>query len=89
MGPTGQPNFYNPRGIPLPDVPPPAKGSAIHLLRHNRARGVSPDYRTGRTRWPYPHHIPLDIAERAWEAAARENAARENAAGENAASDER
>jgi hypothetical protein len=72
MGPTGQPNFYNPRGIPLPDVPPPTiGGSAIHLLRHNRARGVSPDHRTGRTRWPYPHHIPLDIAERAWEAAAR------------------
>jgi hypothetical protein len=87
MGPTGQPNFYNPRGIPLPDVPPPTKGgSAIHLLRHNRARGVSPDHRTGRTRWPYPHHIPLDIAERAWEAAARrerENGAGENGAGEN------
>jgi hypothetical protein len=74
MGPTGQPNFYNPRGIPLPDVPPPTKGgSAIHLLRHNRARGVNPDHRTGRTRWAYPHQIPLDIAERAREAAAREN----------------
>jgi hypothetical protein len=74
MGPTGQPNFYNPRGIPLPDVPPPVEGgSAIHLLRSNHTRGVSPDHRTGRTRWAYPHQIPLDIAERAHEAAARAN----------------
>jgi hypothetical protein len=78
MGPTGQPNFYNPRGIPLHDVPPPTKGSAIHLLRSNHARGVSPDHRTGRTRWPYPHLIPLDIAERAREAAAGENGTRLN-----------
>jgi hypothetical protein len=77
MGATQQPNFYNPRGIPLPDVPPPTKGgTATHLLRSNRARGVSPDHRTGRTRWAYPHQIPLDIAERAREAAARGNLAR-------------
>jgi hypothetical protein len=89
MGPSGQPNFYNPRGIPLPDVPPPTKGgSAIHLLRHNRARGVSPDHRTGRTRWAYPHQIPLDVAERAWEATARrarENRPRESGALESGA----
>jgi hypothetical protein len=68
-GPTGRLNFYTPRGLPLPDVPPGPRGVTVAaLIRDHHTRGVRPDYRTGRTRWAHLDDAPLDVVERATEA---------------------
>jgi hypothetical protein len=68
----GRPVFYDRRGLPVPEAPPAVEvGSraAEVLVRTNRRRGVDPDWRTAACRWERPDDIPLEVLERAYEAA--------------------
>jgi hypothetical protein len=50
-------------------VPPGPRGVTVAaLIRDNHARGVRPDFRTGRTRWARLDDVPLDVVEHATEA---------------------
>jgi 5-methylcytosine-specific restriction endonuclease McrA len=61
----GEPVFATPVGIPMPQVPYyDVRGRVEALLEANRARGVAPDFRTGRTRWATLDDVPLDVRER-------------------------
>jgi hypothetical protein len=65
MDELGEPAFATPSGIPLPQVPRyDVRGRVEVLLQANRRRGVTPDFRTGRTRWPTLDDVPLDVRER-------------------------
>jgi hypothetical protein len=62
----GEPAFTTPSGIPLPSVPRyDVRGRPDILLAANRQRGVAPDFRTGRTRWPQPDDVQLGVR-RGW-----------------------
>jgi hypothetical protein len=65
MDERGEPAFATPSGFPLPSVPRyDVRGRLEVLLAANRARGVAPDFRTGRTEWPRLDDVPLDVRER-------------------------
>jgi hypothetical protein len=64
--------FYDPRGIPAPERPPAIEagaGGAEALVRANRGRGIDPGWATASCRWARVEDIPLDVVERADEAA--------------------
>jgi hypothetical protein len=64
--------FYDRRGLPVPEAPPLVQvgpGAAEALIGENRRRGTDPDWRTASSRWKRPDDIPLDVLERAYEAA--------------------
>jgi hypothetical protein len=68
----GRPVFYNPRGVPVPEVAPVTEvgpGAVEALLRANGRRGVCPDWRTASCRWEREEDVPPDVLERAEEAA--------------------
>jgi hypothetical protein len=68
----GRPVFYDRRGLPVPERPPVlgvGPGAAEALTRDNRRRGTDPDWRTASCRWERPGDIPLEVLERAYEAA--------------------
>jgi hypothetical protein len=68
----GRPVFYDRQGLPVPDVAPvPEVGAraVATLIRANRNRGVRPDWRTASCRWECTDDVPLDVLERAEEAA--------------------
>jgi len=68
----GRPVFYDRRGLPVPAEPPVVDvgpGAVGVLMRTNRRRGVDPDWRTAGCRWERPDDVPLDVLERAYEAA--------------------
>jgi hypothetical protein len=75
--PGGRPVFYDPRGLPAPERPPEAEavmevgaaGAADALIRANRSRGINPSWDTASCRWVRPGDIPLDVLDRAYEAA--------------------
>ena len=65
MDARGQPQFVTPAGLPLPQMPAyDVRGRLDALLAANRARGVTPTFRTGRTRWNTLDDVPLDVRER-------------------------
>jgi hypothetical protein len=69
-------NFYDPRGLPLPDAPPPLWAGAsmespdpvAALLRDNRLRGIQPDWHTTQPRWRHDDDIPAAVLIRALQA---------------------
>jgi len=68
----GRPVFYDPRGVPVPDVVPVTEvgpRAVEALMGENRRRGVRPDWRTATCRWEREDDIPLDVLERAEDAA--------------------
>ena len=68
----GRPVFYDPRGVPVPDVAPVVEvhpGAVERLIRDNRRRGAVPTWDTPSCRWPTEEDVPPDIRERADEAA--------------------
>jgi hypothetical protein len=70
--PGGRPVFYDPRGLPVPEAPPVTDvgdGAAEALMRANRARGVRPSWETASCRWERVDDVPLEVLERAEEAA--------------------
>jgi len=67
----GRPNFYDPRGRPLPDAPPPARlGTAPTraLVRQNHLRGARPDFWTSRNGHIREDDVPGDVFIRAMNA---------------------
>ncbi|HUG36423.1 MAG TPA: DUF222 domain-containing protein [Candidatus Limnocylindrales bacterium] len=65
MDERGEPAFATPSGFPLPSVPRyDVRGRLEVLLAANRAQGVAPDFRTGRTEWPRLDDVPMDVRER-------------------------
>jgi hypothetical protein len=71
MPPGGRPNFYDPRGLPLPDAPPLARlgmSPVQWLIRQNRLRGVRPTSLTAGTTWRRHSDIPWELEARAREA---------------------
>jgi hypothetical protein len=63
--------FFTPSGKALFDVsPPPLLGvdPVERLVRGNRARGITPDGRSGAPRWNRDRDIPWTIEAAAWEA---------------------
>lgn len=67
FGPTGRANFYDRRGRPLPDAPPPLpimEWPVETLISDNQARGVEPRAYTSSARWSSERETP-------WEAEAR------------------
>lgn len=57
-----EPAFTASSGIPLPSVPHyDVRGRLEVLLAANRRRGVAPDFRTGRTKWPSLDDAPLEV----------------------------
>jgi hypothetical protein len=68
----GRPVFYDPRGVPVPDVAPVTEvgpRAVEALIGANRRRGVRPDWRTATCRWEREDDIPLEVLERAEDAA--------------------
>ncbi|MCG6987319.1 MAG: HNH endonuclease [Gemmatimonadetes bacterium] len=68
----GRPVFYDPRGVPVPDVVPVTEvgpRAVEALMGANRRRGVRPDWRTATCRWEREDDIPSDVLERAEDAA--------------------
>ena len=63
--------FFTPRGNALFEAPPPpelAPDPVEALLRGNRERGVTPDWRSGAPQWKRDHDIPWAIEAAAMEA---------------------
>jgi len=61
---TGRPNFYDPRGKPLPDAPPPVRlgGAPTRaLVRQNRIRGIEPDFWTSKNGYKRDDDVPVDV----------------------------
>ncbi|MDP2958352.1 MAG: DUF222 domain-containing protein [Longimicrobiales bacterium] len=57
----GRPNFYDPRGRPLPDAPPPLRAgprSVESMVRENQLRGAHPDRHTSQARWSRDRDVP-------------------------------
>lgn len=70
--PGGRPVFYDARGLPVPDAPPVTdmgRSAADALVRANQARGVRPGWRTASCRWERWEDVPLEVLERAEDAA--------------------
>ena len=58
------PNFYDPRGIPVPDQPPTIRlrdGAGDALVQHNLLRGIDPDFRTCAARYRREEDIPWTV----------------------------
>ncbi len=67
----GQVVFFTPKGKALFEAPPPRVLGAdpvAELISGNRARGITPDWRSGAPRWKSDHDIPWPIEAAAWEA---------------------
>ncbi|HSW28645.1 MAG TPA: DUF222 domain-containing protein [Longimicrobiales bacterium] len=66
-------NFYDPRGVPIPDAPPPLRAGAsmespdpvASLLADNRRRGIEPDWHTTQPCWRHDDDIPAAVLSRA------------------------
>jgi hypothetical protein len=74
MGPSGRPNFYDPRGRPLPDTPPLARvgeSPVAALVRRNRQRGIEPHFYTAKAGFKREDDIPSRVMVGAVEAAGR------------------
>jgi len=60
----GQIVFFTPKGrafaevTPMPKLPP---DPVQELVRRNRARGITPDWRSGMPKWRRDHDIPWEI----------------------------
>jgi len=76
--PGGRPVFYDPRGVPVPETPPPMRvggprrvewSSGPGLIAENRSRGVDPDGRTAGAGWKCERDIPEEVWAAASEAA--------------------
>jgi hypothetical protein len=70
--PGGRPVFYDPRGLPVPEAPPVTDvgdGAVEALLQANRKRGVLPSWETASCRWERAEDVPLEVLERAEDAA--------------------
>ena len=70
--PGGRPVFYDRRGLPVPEAPPVTEvrgGPVDALVRANRQRGVQPGWQTASCRWERGEDVPLEVVERAEEAA--------------------
>jgi hypothetical protein len=70
--PGGRPVFYDRRGLPVPEAPPVTEvgsGAVDALRRANRRRGVRPSWDTASCRWEREEDVPLEVIERAEEAA--------------------
>jgi len=68
----GRPVFYDPRGVPVPDLTPVTEAGprAVEaLMRANLERGARPTWKTASCRWEREDDIPLDVLERAEDAA--------------------
>ena len=71
-----RPNFYDPRGLPIPDAPPAMGAAAAHpgahpaadpveaLIAANHDHGIHPDWRTTQPRWRKDNDIPLELVTR-------------------------
>ena len=71
LPPGGRANFYDPRGLPVPDAPPVirlADGAAEALVQQNRLRGIEPDFRTSTARYRREEDIPWPVIVRAIDA---------------------
>lgn len=54
-------DFYDPRGRPVPDAPPPLRAGprpVEAMIRDNWLRGIRPDWRTSQGRWWRDDEIP-------------------------------
>ena len=54
-------NFYDPRGRPVPDAPPPLRAGprpVKAMIRDNGLRGIHPDWRTSQGQWWRDDEIP-------------------------------
>ncbi len=74
MGPSGQPNFYDPGGRPLPGTPPPGRvgeSPVAALIRRNRERGIEPHFCTAKAGFKRKQDIPWRVTAGAVEAVAR------------------
>jgi hypothetical protein len=68
----GRPVFYDPRGVPVPDVAPVTElgpHAVAAVVEANQRRGVHPDSRAASCRWKREEDIPPDVLERAEDAA--------------------
>jgi hypothetical protein len=65
-------NFYDPRGLPIPDAPAamgtpgthPAADPVEALIGDNRLRGIRPDWHTTQPRWWRDDDIPQELVTR-------------------------
>ena len=67
----GQIVFFTPQGRAFTDVPPTAElppDPFEKLVRRNRERGITPDWRSGMPKWKRDHDIPCEIEGAALEA---------------------
>jgi hypothetical protein len=70
-------NFYDPRGLAIPDAPPAMGTSGTHpaadpveaLIAANHTRGIRPDWRTTQPRWRHDDDVPVALVVRALRAA--------------------
>jgi len=63
--------FFTPSGKALFDASPPPEllpDPVERLVRGNRARGITPDWQSGATRWKYDRDVPWPIEAAAMEA---------------------
>ena len=61
-------NFYDPKGRPLPDAPPPLRARPLPveaLVREHRLRGIHPDWHTSQGLWSRDRDIPRQVLEHA------------------------
>ena len=71
LQPSGQPAFYDPRGLPVPDAPPAIRlgdDAAESLVQQNLLRGIDPDFRSCSARYRRENDIPWPVIVRAVEA---------------------
>ncbi|MGH7448020.1 MAG: DUF222 domain-containing protein, partial [Longimicrobiales bacterium] len=71
LPPGCRPNFYDPRGQPLPDRSPIMRAgehAAEALVRQNRRCGIVPDFRTGAARYRREADVPWHMIVRAIDA---------------------
>jgi hypothetical protein len=67
----GRPNFYDPRGLPVPDKPALIRledAAVKRLVQQNRVRGIDPDFRTNAARYRREDDIPWPAIVRAVDA---------------------
>lgn len=72
LWPGGRAVCYDRRGLPVPEAPPVTEAGpdAVEaLVRANHRRGVRPSWDTPSCRWAREDDVPLEVLERAWEAA--------------------
>jgi len=71
LGPDERPNFFTPRGMPLPEVPPAARTGedpVAALIRRNHLRGLRPAYDTAGARYEREDDVPWAVTAAALEA---------------------